>query len=343
MDSNNSEKNGSSLPVIGITIGDINGIGPEVIMKTLSDNRIANQMIPVIYGSTKTLSYYRKSLDLNDFNYSQSKDASNLFPKKINVLNCWEEVIEIKVGESTNEAGTCSRLALERASKDLEEKYIDAIVTGPINKQNVHSEEFNFAGHTEFLAQRFGQGDSLMMMVSNNLKVAMVTGHIPLSEVSKSITTELFKKKLSMLESSLINDFGITKPKIAILGLNPHSGEEGLLGKEETEIIIPIIKELKHKGKLIFGPYPSDGFFGTAQYQKYDAILAMYHDQGLIPFKSLSFDTGVNFTAGIGAVRTSPDHGTAYSIAGKNIASEKSMREALFLAYDIVKPRKSTE
>jgi len=340
MDSNNSEKNGSSIPVIGITIGDINGIGPEVIMKTLSDNRIANQMTPVIYGSTKTLSYYRKSLDLKDFNYSQAKGTSTLFHKKINVLNCWEEVVEINVGESTKEAGNCSRLALEKASKDLEEKHIDAIVTGPINKQNVHSEEFNFAGHTEFLAQKFGQGDSLMMMVSDNLKVAMVTGHIPLSEVSKSITTDLFQKKLNMLESSLINDFGIMKPKIAILGLNPHAGEEGLLGKEENEIIIPVIKDLKDKGKLIFGPYPSDGFFGTAQYQKYDAILAMYHDQGLIPFKSLSFDTGVNFTAGIGAVRTSPDHGTAYTIAGKNIASEKSMREALFLAYDIVKTRK---
>ena len=185
--------------------------------------------------------------------------------------------------------------------------------------------------------------ESLMMMVSNNLKVAMVTGHIPLSEVSKSITTDLFKKKLNILESALINDFGIAKPKIAVLGLNPHSGEEGLLGKEEIDIIIPVIKEQKHKGNLVFGPYPSDGFFGNAQYQKYDAILAMYHDQGLIPFKSLSFDTGVNYTAGIGAIRTSPDHGTAYSIAGKNMASEKSMREALFLAYDIVKIKKGFE
>lgn len=340
MESNNSEKNSSSIPIIGITIGDINGIGPEVIMKTLSDNRITNQMTPVIYGSTKTLSYYRKSLNLHDFNYSQTKDSHSLFHKKVNVVNCWEEVIEIKIGESTEDAGNCSRLALERATRDLEEHQIDAIVTGPINKHNVHSEEFNFAGHTEFLAEKFGQGDSLMMMVSNNLKVAMVTGHIPLSDVSKTITPELFKKKLSMLESSLINDFGIIKPKIAIMGLNPHSGEEGLLGKEEIEIINPIIKEFKQKGKLVFGPFPSDGFFGTAQYQKYDAILAMYHDQGLIPFKSLSFDTGVNYTAGIGAVRTSPDHGTAYSIAGKNMASEKSMREALFLAYDIVKTKK---
>jgi 4-hydroxythreonine-4-phosphate dehydrogenase len=340
MDSNKSEKNASQKPVIGITMGDINGIGPEVIMKTLMDGRVTQYMTPVIYGSTKTLSYYRKSLDLPDFNYSQVKQASTLIQKKVNVVNCWDEAVEIQVGESTEKAGECSRLAIEKASVDLEQGLIDAIVTAPINKYNIHSESFSFAGHTEYFAEKFGEGDSLMMMVSNNLKIAVATTHIPLSEVSKAITKELLQKKLKMIEKSMKNDFGVLKPRIAVLGLNPHSGEEGLLGKEEQEIIAPVIKEFKKNGKLVFGPFPADGFFGSVQYQKYDAILAMYHDQGLIPFKSLSFDTGVNYTAGINAVRTSPDHGTAYTIAGKNVASPQSMREAIFLAYDIVKIKK---
>ena len=248
MDSNKSEKNTSNRPVIGITIGDINGIGPEVIMKTLSDSRITNHMTPIIYGSTKTLSYYRKSLNLHDFNYSQVKQANAFLPKKVNVVNCWDEAVEIRIGESTKEAGKCSRLALEKATNDLSEENIDAIVTGPINKNNVHSDEFNFAGHTEFLAKKFGQGESLMMMVSSSLRIAVVTGHIPLSKVAGTFNAELFNKKLKMLEGSLINDFGIAKPKIAVLGMNPHSGEEGLLGTEEKDIIIPSIKELKAYG-----------------------------------------------------------------------------------------------
>ncbi len=340
MDSNKSERNTSSTPVIGITMGDINGIGPEVILKTLLDTRIMQFMTPVIYGSTKTLSYYRKSLDLGDFNYSQVKHANTFLSKKVNVVNCWDEAVDINTGEITEAAGRCSRLAIEKASQDLETKLIDGLVTAPINKFNTQSEEFSFTGHTEYFAKKFGDGASLMMMVSNELKVAIVTGHISLSEVASSITKELVSKKLLMMEKSLKDDFGVTKPKIALLGLNPHAGEEGLLGSEEKEVLIPLINEQKDKGKLIFGPFPADGFFGTSQYQKYDGILAMYHDQGLIPFKSLSFDTGVNYTAGINAVRTSPDHGTAFSIAGKNLASEKSFREALFLAYDIVKTRK---
>lgn len=343
MDSNKSDKNTSRKPVIGITMGDINGIGPEVIMKALLDNRILQYLDPVIYGSGKTLSYYRKSLNLDDFNYAQVKDATSLLNKRINVVNCWDEAVEIKMGESTQDAGRCSRLAIERASEDLENELIDAIVTAPINKSNIHSDEFTFTGHTDYLEQRFGSGNSLMMMVSNNLKVAVMTGHIPISQVAPSINADNFKKKLAILERSMIDDFGISKPKIAVLGLNPHAGEDGLIGKEENEIIGPVIQKAKENGKLFFGPFPSDGFFGNVQYNKFDAILAMYHDQGLIPFKSLSFDTGVNYTAGINIVRTSPDHGTAYSIAGKNIASENSMREAIFLAHEIIKKRKGFE
>lgn len=339
MDSNKSGKTGSKKPVIGITIGDINGIGPEVIIKSLLDIRVLNQLTPVIYGSTKTLSYYRKSLNLYDFNFTPVKEDGTNSSKRVNVINCWDDVVEIKAGEVTQAAGECSRMALEKVAEALKQHVIDAVVTAPINKSNIYSDKFQFKGHTEFFDSKFGQGNSMMMMVSENLKIGLVTDHIPLSEVAGAITEKKLALKLSKFEKSLMLDFGISKPKIAVLGLNPHAGEEGLLGSEEKEIIIPVIKDFKHKGKLVFGPYSSDGFFGNRQYKQYDGILCMYHDQGLIPFKCLSFDTGVNYTAGINIVRTSPDHGTANSIAGKNLASEKSMREALFLACDIVKHR----
>ena len=324
-------------PRIGISIGDINGIGPEVIIKALRDNRILNYMTPVIYGSTKTISYYRKNFKIDDFNYSQVKE--DLMTKKVNIINCWEDAIEIKVGEPTDESSEASRKALKKAVSDLKNNHIDALVTGPINKHAIQNKDFNFPGHTEYLTNAFEAKDSLMLLISGNLRVGVVTSHIPLSEVSKNITTENIESKLNILEKSLRMDFGIQKPRIALLGLNPHNGDKGLIGNEEGEVIQPLITRYREKGKLVFGPFSADGFFGEAKHNAYDAILAMYHDQGLVPFKTLAFDTGVNFTAGLPIIRTSPDHGTAYSIAGANKANETSMREAIYLAYDIWKSR----
>lgn len=326
-------------PVIGITIGDVNGIGPEVIIKALSDARMLKLCTPVIYGTTRVLAYYKKQLQIDEFNYSQIKSHENILFKKINVINCWEDVVEIQTGAVTPEAGKCAFLALERACDDLKNGYLDALVTGPINKHNIQNEQFAFAGHTEYLTNYFGAKDSLMFLVSEDLRVGVVTGHIPLQEVSKRITGDLIIDKVKLMASSLKNDFGILKPKIAVLGLNPHAGEEGLLGQEEIDIIKPAMEKCKEDGLLVFGPFPSDGFFGTGHFKKVDGVLAMYHDQGLIPFKTLAFDSGINFTAGLPVVRTSPDHGTAYDIAGKNMADEKSMREAIFLACDIVQAR----
>jgi len=328
----------SNKPVIGITLGDMNGIGPEVIIKSLLDSRILNIITPVIYGSTKVLSFYRKNLGTEDFNYSQVRD--NYFNhKKINVVNCWNETVEINAGASTKEAGSYAFKALEQGVKDLIEGKINAIVTGPINKNNIQSDQFKFAGQTEYVTKENGKKDSLMMMVGENLKVGLVTTHLPLKDVPSQITTKNLSAKLKIFIDSLKNDFGITKPKIAILGLNPHAGDEGLLGKEEQEVIQPVIEEFKSKGHLAYGPYPSDGFFGAAQYKNFDGILAMYHDQGLIAFKTLCFEMGVNYTAGLDIIRTSPDHGTAFNLAGKNMASEISMRSAIYLAKDICKVR----
>lgn len=332
-------KPNTNKPIIGITIGDINGIGPEVIIKALSDARILNHITPVIFGSTKVLSFYRKMLNNEDFNYSQLRSIKELNSRKVNVVNCWPEMIEIKVGQVTEEAGNCAYLALKEAVNYLKDDKIDAIVTAPINKKNIQRDDFKFLGHTDFIAEELGAKDNLMLMVDGNLRIGVATAHIPIEEVSQKLTKELVETKLNIMIKTLKKDFGIDKPKVALLGLNPHAGEEGLLGKEEKEIIEPVISKFKNKGQLVFGPFPSDGFFGTLQYQKYDGILAMYHDQGLIPFKMLCFESGVNFTAGIPKVRTSPDHGTAYSIAGKNIASPVSMREAIYLASDTVKIR----
>ena len=325
-------------PKIGITIGDINGIGPEVIIKALNDNRILNYMTPVIYGSTKAISYYRKAFDLNDFNYTHFRDNKFTY-SKINIVNCWDEMIEINAGSVTPEVGAASFKAPQKAVEHLEDGLIDAVVTAPINKNNIQSDDFKFAGHTEYFTESFDSKDSLMFLTSEDLKVGVVTGHIPLKDVSKNVTKELIIKKLKIMEESLRIDFGISKPRIAVLGLNPHAGEEGLLGSEDGEVIKPAIDEIKNKGKLVFGPFPADGFFGKGEYKKFDAVLAMYHDQGLIPFKTLAFNNGVNFTAGLPIIRTSPDHGTAYDIAGKNLANESSMREAIFMAYDIFKNR----
>ena len=330
-------------PIIGITIGDINGVGPEVIIKALSDSRILNHITPVVFGSTKVLSFYRKMLKFEDFHYSQLKSIKDLNPRKINVVNCWPEMVEIKVGQVTQDAGNCAYLALREATNYLKEGKIDAIVTAPINKKNIQRDDFKFVGHTDFMAEELGAKDNLMLMVNEKLRIGVVTAHVPVSEVSENLTQEAVEKKLEIMIKTLKKDFGIDKPKVALLGLNPHAGEDGLLGKEEKEIIEPVITKYKNKGNLVFGPFPSDGFFGTLQYQKYDGILAMYHDQGLIPFKMLGFESGVNYTAGIPKVRTSPDHGTAYSIAGKNSASPLSMREAIYLASNTVKIRNQAE
>ncbi len=327
-------------PIIGITIGDYNGIGPEVILKALSNNKILKMCTPVIYGSSKVLLKYRKLLGLEEWTLHPVKAIDGISPKRTNVVNCWNENIEIQPGKVTKEAGESAYIALKTAMADLQNRGIDAIVTGPINKHNIQNEEFKFAGHTEYFTETFGVQESLMLLVKEGLRVGVVTGHIPLSAVKEGVTKEKIISKVQVLMHALKNDFGIQKPRVALLGLNPHAGEEGLLGSEEQEVIIPAIQELKQTGNLVFGPFPADGFFGTMSYKKFDAVLAMYHDQGLIPFKTIAFESGINYTAGLPVVRTSPDHGTAYNIAGKNQASEVSMREAIFLACDIVNKRK---
>jgi 4-phospho-D-threonate 3-dehydrogenase / 4-phospho-D-erythronate 3-dehydrogenase len=336
-------KDTSVKPIIGITIGDINGIGPEVVIKALHDNRVLDHITPVVFGSTKVLSFYRKLLNIEDFHYTQLKSMIELNPRKINVVNCWPDLVEINVGKVTPEGGNCAYLALREAVNYLKEDKIDAMVTAPINKKNIQNKDFNFVGHTDFIAHELGSQDSLMLMVTDNLRVGVVTTHIPLSKVSESLTKESVTNKVQIFIKTLKRDFGITKPKLALLGLNPHAGEDGLLGSEEIDVIAPVVRDFREKGHLVFGPFPADGFFGTLDYQKYDGILAMYHDQGLIPFKMLGFENGVNFTAGISKVRTSPDHGTAYSLAGKDVANPQSMREAIYLASNTVKTRKSGE
>lgn len=326
-------------PRIGITIGDINGVGPEVIMKALADARMLGRLTPVIYGNGRVLSHYKRILGLQDFSYNQVKDGGTFAVRNINVVNCWDEQIEITPGKPSSETGKAALSAIRRACDDLKSGVIDAIVTGPIDKKTVSSDDFPFAGHTEFISQFFGAGDSLMLMVSETLRVGLVTVHVPISQVAPLITRERLQAKIALLEQSLVRDFGVTKPKIAVLGLNPHAGDGGLIGKEEEEVIRPVIIELKNKGRLVQGPFPADGFFGSGAARKFDGVLAMYHDQGLIPFKVVSFDTGVNYTAGLPIVRTSPDHGTAYSIAGKNQADETSLRQAIFLALDILARR----
>lgn len=324
---------------IGISLGDFNGIGPEVIVKTLADNRILNFCNPVIYGSGQIVNKMRKSLALENFSFQQYRSAEALENKRVNVVNCWDEDFELTPGKPTPESGRAALRSLQAACQDLKNGLIDGLVTAPIDKDNIQAEDFSFPGHTEFLTSYFDSPESLMFLVSEKLRVATATGHVPLKDVPAKLTQELLLVKLTLLLNSLQKDFGIQKPRVAVLGLNPHAGEKGLLGNEEAEIIIPALNQLKNKGHLIFGPFPADGFFGTGHYRQVDAVLSMYHDQGLIPFKTLAFETGVNFTAGLPIVRTSPDHGTAYDIAGKNLANETSFREALFLACDIIRKR----
>jgi len=324
---------------VGLTCGDVNGIGLEIIMKTFMDNQMHQICTPVIYCGAKLVSYQRKLLGFNDFNYQTIRSSNDIILRKNNVANIWEEEVAVEWGQPTPVSGRYALRSIEAAVKDLTDKKIDVLVTAPINKHNIQSPEFQFKGHTDYLASKFPSSQHLMMLVSDTLRVAVVTEHIPLSEVAKNISSDKILARLKVMNQTLKRDFGIRKPRMAVLGLNPHAGDNGLIGKEELEIIAPAVKKASDENILCFGPYSADGFFGSSAFRKVDAVLAMYHDQGLIPFKAISFTTGVNFTAGLPIIRTSPDHGTAYDIAGKNQASEESLREAIFLAVDILRKR----
>ena len=325
-------------PVIGISIGDLNGIGAEVIIKTFSDHRLLELCTPLIFASTKLINFYRKSTPEINFNYQSTKDFSRITPKQINIYNCWEEEIAVLPGQLTDIGGSYAVKSLVAAVEALRDKKIQGLVTAPIHKKNTQSATFNFTGHTPYLKHAFNATDVLMLMVSDTMKVGLVTEHVPVKDIARYITREAIQSKLRILHDSLMRDFGIDKPKIAVLGLNPHAGDEGLIGKEDEEIIKPVIKDAKHQ-MMVFGPYSADAFFARNYQSRFDAVLAMYHDQGLIPFKSLSGGEGVNFTAGLPMVRTSPDHGTAFDIAGKNKADASSFLSALYACIDIIRNR----
>jgi 4-phospho-D-threonate 3-dehydrogenase / 4-phospho-D-erythronate 3-dehydrogenase len=326
-------------PVIGISIGDLNGIGTELAIKTFSDNRLLEICTPILFASNKLINFYRKSIPDSTFNYQHIKDLSRPFHKQVNLYNCWEEEVAINPGQLTDTGGAYAVKSLIAATEALKDKKIDGLVTAPIHKKNIQSEGFSFPGHTPYFRQVFGVKDVLMLMSSDNFRVGLVTEHVPISEIAKYITREAILSKLNILKDSLMRDFGIDKPRIAVLGLNPHAGDEGLIGREEEDIIKPAIKDAKHN-MLVYGPYSADAFFARNQQQKFDAVLAMYHDQGLIPFKSLAFGEGLNFTAGLPAIRTSPDHGTAFDIAGKNRADNGSFLAAIYGCLDIIEKRR---
>jgi 4-hydroxythreonine-4-phosphate dehydrogenase len=327
-------------PLIGITLGDYNGIGPEVILKALHQNKLAKICTPVVYGSMKVLNRYKHLMDMKDWMLQGIAKVDGAAPKVTHVINCWDDrQTEVEPGKVTEAAGQGALACLQRAVEDYKAGHLAAIVTAPINKHNIQGEGFKFPGHTEFFTEAFEQKDSLMFLVSEHLKVGVVTGHIPLGRVRGAITQERVAAKLQLMIDSLKKDFGLLKPRVAVLGINPHAGEEGTLGTEEKEVINLVVEQFKQKGHLVMGTFPADGFFASRTYQKFDAVLAMYHDQGLIPFKMLAFEEGVNFTAGLPLIRTSPDHGTAYDIAGKGEADESSMLAAIFMALDIYKQR----
>ncbi|MFM1932425.1 MAG: hypothetical protein RL226_1728 [Bacteroidota bacterium] len=323
----------------GITIGDPNGIGIETILKVFSDTMMNEIVTPIIYGNTDVLRFHRKVLDMPDVRLNTARNAEDAHPKRINVINVWEDKWEPTLGSPSKEAGKYAFKSLEAATADLAANKVDILITCPINKDTIQSDQFSFPGHTEYLAKMSNVDESLMFLVSEGMRIGVATGHVPLKDVSSVLTRDLIVRKLRIMNESLMKDFGIVRPRIAVLGLNPHAGDNGLLGQEEQDIILPAIRSVE--GSIMaFGPYGADGFFGTASYRQFDAVLAMYHDQGLAPFKALAFATGVNFTAGLPIVRTSPDHGTAYEIAGKGMASEDSLRAAIFTACDVYKQRK---
>jgi 4-hydroxythreonine-4-phosphate dehydrogenase len=323
-----------------ISIGDPNGIGPEVVIKTFMDPRMLDTVTPVIYGSSRLFNQYKKAFKLEEFNFHSIKDASEARPKKINVVSTWKDDYDLQFGTRSEVAGKFAFASLEAATGDLAAGKCDVLVTAPIDKKIIQSDAFDFPGHTEYLARMSNVDEALMFMISEGLRVGIVTGHMALNDVPAAITKDRILRKLDQMMASLEKDFAIRKPKIAVLGLNPHAGEKGMMGKEEQDVITPAINSYKEKGNMVFGPYPADGFFGSSAYQQFDAVLAMYHDQGLAPFKALSFGYGVNFTAGLPIVRTSPDHGTAFEIAGQGLANEASFRSAVFLAQEIFMNRK---
>ncbi len=327
---------------IGITQGDVNGIGYEVIMKALQDMEIIEDLTPIIYGSPKAAAYHRKALNVAGFSLNNINDAEEAHPKRINIITCGDDNIKVELGKSSEAAGQAAFAALEAAVRDLSDGKIDAVVTAPINKKNIQSESFNFPGHTEYLEQA-AQAPALMLLVAGKLRVGVVAGHVPIAKVAQFITADKILSKLRILNRSLKQDFNIDGPRIAVLGLNPHSGDHGLLGEEEETVIAPAIAKAQEEGICAMGPYPADGLFGSDSLGKFDAILAMYHDQGLAPFKALAFTSGVNFTAGLPIIRTSPDHGTAYDIAGMDKADPTSMREAIYLAMDVVRNRRTNQ
>ena len=329
------------LPVkVGITHGDFNGIGYEVIMKAFADAAMLELCTPVIYGIHKAASHFRKALNIQDFNFHGISDASKALKHHCNFINLTDIDVGMDPGKSTPAAGSWAVKAIQRATADLKAGQIDVLVTAPINKQNVQGPDFNFPGHTEYFAAQTGQSNYLMLLVNEGLRVGTVTGHVPLQEVASKLSVDLIVSRLKVFSESLLQDFGIRAPRIAVLGLNPHAGDGGVIGKEEETIILPAIKKANQENVMAFGPYPADGFFGNGTWKKFDGVLAMYHDQGLIPFKSIAFHHGVNFTAGLPIIRTSPDHGTGYDICGQNIADPSSLREAVFAAIDIYRNRK---
>ena len=324
---------------VAITHGDTNGVGYEVILKAFEDPQMLELCTPIIYGSPKVAAYHRKVLGLQT-NYTVIENAAEARDGRLNLLTVFDDEVKIELGTPAKEAGEAALKALDRAITDYRSGLYDVLVTAPINKKTIQSELFHFCGHTEYIESCLGEGQkALMILMNDTLKVALVTTHLPIKDVAAAITKEAVKEKILLLDSSLKRDFMLTKPRIAVLALNPHAGDDGLLGKEENEVIIPVITELEGKGLQVFGPYAADGFFGSGNYRHFDAVLAMYHDQGLAPFKTLALENGVNYTAGLPIVRTSPDHGTAYDIAGKGVADAQSFREAVYAAIDICRNR----
>lgn len=323
--------------IVGISIGDLNGIGSEVILKTFEDTRMLELCTPVIFANVKIVSFLKKELKLDTAIHGIDK-LEQLVVGKINVLNVWREGVNLEFGKNDDVVGSYAIKSFVAATKALKEGFVDVLVTAPINKYNIQSEEFKFPGHTDYLDKEL-EGDALMLMVHDDLRVGLLTDHVPVNEVAKHLNEKLISSKIKTIIQTLKQDFEIEKPKVAVLGLNPHSGDNGVIGQEEEKIIKPALKKLFEAGNMVFGPFPADGFFGSAQYEKYDAVIATYHDQGLIPFKTLSFGNGVNYTAGLNKIRTSPDHGTAYEIAGKGVANHESFKEAVYLAIDIYNKR----
>ncbi|MGA9639325.1 4-hydroxythreonine-4-phosphate dehydrogenase PdxA [Flavobacterium sp.] len=323
--------------IVGISIGDLNGIGSEVVLKTFEDSRMLELCTPVIFANVKIMSFIKKNLDSTIILHGIDK-LDQILPGKINIFNLWKEGVDLNLGTNDEKIGEYAIKSFTASTKALKDGLIDVLVTAPINKYNIQSEEFKFPGHTDYLNQEL-DGNALMMMVQGNLRVGLLTDHVPLNKVSSYLTEALITKKIETIKKSLIQDFSINKPKIAVLGLNPHCGDGGVIGNEDDSILKPTIEKIFNKGTLVFGPFAADGFFGSGQYEKYDAIIATYHDQGLIPFKTLSFGNGVNYTAGLNKIRTSPDHGTAYDIAGKGQADYNSFKEAVYLAIDIYRSR----